>query len=449
MTPTHSPYRLLALLALALGGTGLAAPTVVHAQQVQFETALDHAVLKANEKQTVFLRVALTGFETQNETARVPLNVAIVIDKSGSMQGNKIAQAKEAAKAALAQMREDDIVAIVAYDDTVEVLVPATKVSDRETIIRGIDRLSPGGMTALFGGVVKGASEVRKFLGKERVNRVILLSDGVANVGPSSPRDLAQLGATLSREGIAVTTVGLGLGYNEDLMVQLAQASGGQHVFIEHEKQLAQVFREGFGNLASIVAKEVVVKIRLAEELRAVRVLGREADIVGNSVTVQMPAIYARQLDDLVLEIETRPLSPRTLQVATIEVTYHNVISRAADRISTTLTAEVSDELGAWEGSENRDVMVAVIERLANERSRLAVELRDKGQTGEAKRMLEANARELKEGAARYKSKTLDKLAKEYDRDADNMEGESWNRQRKVLQRRNQASPYQFDVNNF
>jgi len=449
MTPTRSRYQLLALFALVSLGAGVAVPSGAHAQQVRVETALDHAVLKANDKQTAYLRVALTGFETPNDKARAPLNVAIVIDKSGSMQGNKIAQAKEAAKAALSQMREDDIVAIVAYDDTVEVLVPATKVSDRETIIRGIDRLSPGGMTALFGGVVKGASEVRKFLGRERVNRVILLSDGVANVGPSSPRDLAQLGATLGREGIAVTTVGLGLGYNEDLMVQLALASGGQHVFIEHERQLAQVFREGFGNLSSIVAKEVVVKIRLAEELRAVRVLGRDADIVGNSVTVQMPAIYARQLDDLVLEIETRPLSPRTLQVATIEVTYHNVISRAADRISTTLTAEVSDELGAWEGSESRDVMVAVIERLANERSRLAVELRDKGQTDEARRMLETNARELREGAARYKSKTLDKLAKEYDRDSENVEGESWNRQRKVIQRRNQASPYQFDVNNF
>jgi len=246
-----------------------------------------------------------------------------------------------------------------------------------------------------------------------------------------------------------VTTVGLGLGYNEDLMVQLAEASGGQHVFIEHEKQLSQVFREGFGNLASIVAKEVVVRIRVAEELRPVQVLGREADIVGNTVVVQMAAIYARQLDDLVLEVEVRPMSPRTLQVATIEVSYHNVITRAADRFSTTLSAEVSDGLGAWEGSENADVKVAVIERFANERSRQAVELRDQGKTDEARKMLESNAKELRAGAARYKSKTLEKLAKEYSQDSENMEGESWNRQRKVLQRRNQASPYQYEMNNF
>lgn len=420
------------------------------AQQVRVETALDHAVLEANHKQTAFLRVGLTGFELP-EARRAPLNVAIVIDKSGSMQGNKIQQAKAAARAALSQLGPDDIVSIVAYDDTVDVLVPATKVSDREVIERGIARLSAGGMTALFAGVVKGASEVRKFAGKERVNRVVLLSDGAANVGPASAGELGQLGRSLRREGIAVTTVGLGLGYNEDLMVQLALASGGQHVFIEHERQLAQVFREGFGNLATIVAKEVVVKIRLAEGLRPVRVLGRSADsdVVGQVVTVQMPALYARQVDDVVLEIDVRPLPPQDLQVATIEVSYHNVATNAADKVSMALRAEFTDDRERASRSVVPAVAVAVIERLANERSRQAIELRDQGHVEEARRLLEENVRALRDGANRYGSDTLDKLAKEYDFDADNIDGEHWGRQRKVIQRRNVQSPYQLDTNNF
>jgi len=420
------------------------------AQQVRVETALDHAVLEANHKQTAFLRVGLTGFELP-EARRAPLNVAIVIDKSGSMQGNKIQQAKAAARAALSQLGPDDIVSIVAYDDTVDVLVPATKVSDREVIERGIARLSAGGMTALFAGVVKGASEVRKFAGKERVNRVVLLSDGAANVGPASAGELGQLGRSLRREGIAVTTVGLGLGYNEDLMVQLALASGGQHVFIEHERQLAQVFREGFGNLATIVAKEVVVKVRLAEGLRPVRVLGRstDSDVVGQVVTVQMPALYARQVDDVVLEIDVRPLPPQDLQVATIEVSYHNVATNAADKVSMALRAELTDDRERASRSVVPAVAVAVIERLANERSRQAIELRDQGHVEEARRLLEENVRALRDGANRYGSDTLDKLAKEYDFDADNIDGEHWGRQRKVIQRRNVQSPYQLDTNNF
>lgn len=443
--------RFIPVLASLVSLVAFALPAA-HAQQVRVETSLDHSVLQANLKQLAYLRTALTGFDLPGERGRAPLNVAIVIDKSGSMQGTKIEQAKAAARAALSQLRDDDIVAIVAYDDTVEVLVPATKASDRQTIERGIARLSAGGMTALFGGVVKGATEVRKFMTRDRINRVVLLSDGAANVGPASAGELGQLGRTLRKEGIAVTTIGLGLGYNEDLMVQLAQASGGQHVFIEHERQLAQVFKEGFGNLASIVAKEVVVKIRLAEGLRPVRVLGRAAesvDIVGQEVTVQMPALYARQLDDLVLELDVRPLSPQNLQVATIDVSYHNVATNAADKVSMALRADITDDRERWSKSEVPAVRVAVLERIANEKSRQAIELRDQGRVDEARRLMEENARTLKDGASRYGSDTLDKLAKEYDFDADNLEGEQWNRQRKVIQRRNVQSPYQLEQNNF
>lgn len=438
-------------LAFALVAAGPLA-CAVRAQQVRVETALDHAVLLANQKQTAYLRTALTGFDLPGQSVRAPLNVAIVIDKSGSMQGQKIEQAKAAARAALSQLRDEDIVSIVAYDDTVEVLVPATKVSDRATIDRGIGRLTAGGMTALFAGVVKGSAEVRKFISRERVNRVVLLSDGAANVGPVSAAELGQLGRNLRKDGIAVTTVGLGLGYNEDLMVQLAQASGGQHVFIEDERQLATVFREGFGNLASIVAKEVVVKIHLAEGIRPVRVLGRAVEtveIVGQDVTVQMPALYARQTDDLVLELEVRALPPQNLKVATVDVSYHNIATRGADKVSMSLGAELTDDRERASRSEVPAVRVAVLERIANEKSRQAIELRDQGRVDDARRLLEDNARALRDGAARYDSDTLDKLSKQYDFDADNIEGESWNKQRKVIQRRNVQSPYQLEQNNF
>lgn len=82
-----------------------------------------------------------------------------------------------------------------------------------------------GGGTALYAGVAQGASELREFLDPHRVNRIILLSDGQANKGPSSPSELGNLGAALISEGISVTTIGIGLGYNEDLMTQLAPRS--------------------------------------------------------------------------------------------------------------------------------------------------------------------------------------------------------------------------------
>ncbi|MCA9135024.1 MAG: VWA domain-containing protein, partial [Planctomycetales bacterium] len=189
-------------------------------------------------KKENYLRIGITGFELPSDKQRLPVNVAIVIDKSGSMQGEKIEQARKAAIQAIDRLRDSDIVSVVTYDSSVNVLVPATKASDRETIRKQIASIAAGGNTALFAGVSKAAGEIRKFLDDKHVNRVILLSDGLANVGPASPAELEQLGESLIKEGISVSTMGLGLGYNEDLMTRLALASSGNHVFIEDAENL-------------------------------------------------------------------------------------------------------------------------------------------------------------------------------------------------------------------
>src|SRR5207244_2362433 len=110
----------------------------------------------------------------------------------------------------LDRLTQDDVVSIIAYDGAVQVLVSATKLSDRDLVRARIRAIAPGGATALFAGVSRGIEEVRKFKAPGRVNRVILLSDGQANVGPSSPNELGRLGAACAKESISVTTIGLG-----------------------------------------------------------------------------------------------------------------------------------------------------------------------------------------------------------------------------------------------
>ena len=164
------------------------------AKQISLDVSMANPTLLAEKKQTTYLKVGLTGFEMSSKGRRTPVNVALVIDKSGSMSGEKIAKAREAAKFAVRRLSRHDIVSVVAYDSTVRVVVPATRLSDKETVCRAIDRLESDGQTALFAGVSKGAAELRTFLDRNRVNRVILLSDGLANVGPSSPSALGELG---------------------------------------------------------------------------------------------------------------------------------------------------------------------------------------------------------------------------------------------------------------
>jgi len=380
----------------------------VHAAQVTLDVGLGKPVLLAGQKQTTFLKVALTGFQWKAPADRAPVNIALVIDKSGSMTGRKIQKAKEAAIMAVDRLNSKDIVSVVAYDHNIRVLVPATKVSEKAAIRAGINRLSAGGNTALFGGVSKGAAEVRKFLVKDRVSRVILISDGLANVGPSSPKQLGQLGSSLIKEGISVTTIGLGLDYNEDLMMALARKSDGNHYFAENATDLARIFKGELGDVLSVCAQEVTITIKCANGIRPVRVLGRDADITGQSVVTVLNQLYSGQEKYVVLEVEV-PATPadKTRPIASVVVTYANMATKTGDKLTSSIAARFTKSKELAEKNENPKVMIAVTVQVAAAANREATALRDAGKIKEAKKLLITNGAFLKVNGLKYRSKVL------------------------------------------
>jgi len=422
------------LIAATLVSAALA--TIAPARQVKLNVSMSNPFLKAAEKQTTFLKVGLTGFEMTDAAERARVNVALVIDKSGSMQGEKIQKAKEAALMAVDRLRSDDIVSVIAYDSTVTVLVPATKVSDRATIRRGIDGLRAGGSTALFAGVSRGANEVRKFIEKNQVNRVVLLSDGLANVGPDSPGALGELGASLGKEGITVTTVGLGNNYNEDLMTQLAGRSDGNHAFAEGTTDLARIFNHEFGDILSVVAQEVVVTIDCAPGIRPVRVFGRDAEISGRRIITTLNQLYSQQEKYVLLEVEVSPeKAGRARDVAKVEVSYANMQTKTTDTLTSTVAVRFTDDAGKIAQSTKSDVMVSVVLHVATEKNKMALELRDRGRVAEAEKVLAGNVDYLAEHSKRYKSEELKEYYDANRDDMQNLDEENWTRQRKRMLR--------------
>jgi len=194
---------------------------------IGLDARLANPVMKAGSKQQNYLRVALNGCEPKRSDNRNPVNVSFVIDRSGSMAGQRIAQAREAAILALKRLDQNDIASVVIFDNQVDVLAPAQPVSNQDHVIDLVRGITVRGSTAIYDGVMQGAREVRKFKDARRLNRVVLLSDGLANVGPKDPAEFAKLGRDLLAEGISVSTIGLGLDYNEDLMLALARAADG------------------------------------------------------------------------------------------------------------------------------------------------------------------------------------------------------------------------------
>jgi len=242
----------------------------------------DRAILPAGGSQNVVLKITLDAPATPLNIKRPKVNLALVLDQSGSMGGNKIKQAKSAAIEALTRLGLEDVFSVVVYDNNVHTIVPAQNARNIQGIIQTIKQINAGGSTALFGGVSQGAAELRKNIENDFVHRIILLSDGLANVGPRMPSDLGRLGAALIKENISVTTVGVGTDYNEDLMAQLAQKSDGNTYFVESGYDLPRIFGSELGDVLNVVAKKVKVTIVLPDGVSAVNIIGREGRIKNN-----------------------------------------------------------------------------------------------------------------------------------------------------------------------
>ncbi|MFP8870174.1 MAG: VWA domain-containing protein, partial [Myxococcota bacterium] len=339
-----------------------------------------------------------------------------------------------AAITAIGRLSGNDIVSVIAYDSTVTVVVPATKLTDKTSLIESIRKINAGGSTALFAGVSKGAAEIRKFAEKNRVNRIILLSDGLANVGPKSPSELGSLGASLMKEGIAVSTMGLGLDYNEDLMTKLAQSSGGNHVFVEDAEQLVQVFNYEFNDVLSVVAQEVAISIQTSKDIRPVRVLNSACEINGQTVVVNMNQLYSEQEKYVLLEVEVPATKAgQAREIAEVKVSYSNMQTQTTDRLSSSVSANFSDSIALVEKNLNVAVCTDCVLQLANARNMFATTLRDKGDIEGARRVLLLNSQFLEENGAKYASEVLRFRGGDNRAQAAKLDSVDWAKNRKLM----------------
>jgi Ca-activated chloride channel family protein len=418
--------QILLLLALAVSVMP-AAP----ARSVELDVQMSTPLILAGSPRKAYVRIALTGLDTGRHQ-RPPVNVAIVLDRSGSMLGRKIEAARRAAIAAIDRLRDDDIVSVVTYQNTVDVLVPATKLYDRESVRNAIRQIRSGGGTALFAGVSKGARELGNFLDRNRVNTLLLLSDGLANVGPSSPGELAELGVSLARQGISVTTIGLGLGYNEDLMTRLAMASDGNHFFVENEADLEAAFAAEFGDLLSVVAQNVTIHVHCPSGVRPIRTLGREARISGQDVYATLNQVYRDQTRYLLLEVEVPSAGAGKVQsIAEVSVGYHDLRSGSKVHLRGHASATYTVSPAAVERSSNRDVMVAVVGQVGAEQNKVATALRDAGKIEEAREAFRSNSAYLQKNAEKLDDSRLQVDALMNEDASEHLGDRDWSRERK------------------
>ncbi len=393
-------YRAIGAVALAL--CSMFAVPVQAGQPMALEARLANPVMKGGEGVKNYLRVALQGCKPEPNQTRTPVNVAFVIDRSGSMGGMPIAQAREAAIMAANRLLPSDIAAVVIFDHAVDVLVPAQPVTDPSTFTDQIRLVTARGSTAIHAGVLVGAAEVAKNKDAHRLNRVVLLSDGQANVGPSRPDDFAVLGRALLSQGISVSTIGLGMRYNEDLMLQLARASDGNHAFARDPSDLITIFNKEFDDVLGSCAQTVSVDIELKPGVKAVRALSRDGVIEGQTAKFTFNQIYAATEHYVLVEVELDKAlaTDGEQELGVVKVAYTAPDSDARQSLDATIRGRFTASDAEVKAGVDAKVAEAVVEQVTRERAQRAVTLQDQGKIKEARDLLLQNAAQIQGLAA-------------------------------------------------
>lgn len=265
-------------------------------------------------------------------TDRAPLNLALVLDRSGSMEGEKLEAARAAASHLVRRLAAGDRIAVVGYDDQVRTYAHPQNASNADVLQEAIDAIEAGGSTNLSGGWLRGCELVAAGRQERGIHRVLLLTDGLANVGVTQPEQLRLLVGNGREKGVTTTTIGFGEDYDEDLLGALADAGGGNTYYIEEPDQAPAIFGAEIEGLLGVCAQNIVVTFEPAPAatLSAVH-HGYPSQRNDDRLRLEVGDLYANEPRPLLLEmlVDTPPSSEELL-VGTLVVEGMVVVENGA-----------------------------------------------------------------------------------------------------------------------
>src|SRR5215217_448614 len=379
------------------------AETTERSKSPHVEARWEKPLIAANGGEvTLLVRVIAATDEVETSRA-APLDVAFVLDRSGSMRGGKLDLAKEGIDLAVARLRDADRTALVVYDDDVDTLQPLAPATPRlkaslRLALHGVD---PGGSTYLSGGWVAGChqlAEAAPVAGADstatRIRRVILLTDGLANVGILDPGTLAQHAGELRRRGIATTTVGVGQDFDEGLLSAMAEAGGGNFQYIAGPEGLRTFFAQELQELFSVAATSLMVTLVLPPGVDAELVSAFPLETRGNALEVADGDLPAGDEIDLIFTVRAERGNAGTLLPVGVTASWTDPRADARREIDAAL-----EPLRRAEGEEATAATPdeLVVERAA--RQRAAAERRAGLELDRAGRFAESRARMLQSQA--------------------------------------------------
>ncbi len=288
---------------------------------LRIEGRLGHARLPAGSEQEEFAFIAVRADRSAigRESHR---HLSILIDRSGSMEGKKLDDAIDAAKRATHKLRDGDLVSVIDYQTTARVLVSPTTVdaSSRERVERALSGITSGGDTCISCALEESADLLRERAGF--VSRVLLLSDGQATRGETSVNGMRRFTERVRAAGATISTIGLGVDYNEQMMAAIAANTNGNHHFVEGPAGLAGVFERELGGLERSVARDVSLSLELAPGVELLDVADRSFRREGSRVVVDLGIMSAGEERTLLARLRVDGGAPGDREVLNAHLDY-------------------------------------------------------------------------------------------------------------------------------
>lgn len=297
--------------------------------------------------------LTITPPELTRKLQRPDLNLALVIDKSGSMNGKPLAFAKQAAKELVSQLQPNDLVSVINYDTEVTVLHPSSLANNKRNILAMIDKIQAGSSTNLQAGWLEGATQVSQQHMDDRINRVILLSDGLANQGETNAAILSQDCLGLAQHGVSTTTLGLGRQFNEDLLQGMAEAGEGNYYFIESPEQLPEIFNAELLGLSATLGTQVKLKLTAHADVQISKILN---DLPFEDDHLKLPNLVAGMPIELAAYLNVPASARGKTSLGTVTLTYQSSETQERLKVEENFSLEVMSNEDYQALEENLEV---------------------------------------------------------------------------------------------
>jgi len=298
--------------------------------------------------------------------ARMPLNLCLIIDRSGSMEGEPLEYVKRACGYVVDLLEPNDVLSIVAFEERVDVIMPARRVVNKNLIKEHINRLEVGNTTNLYDGIAAGASQIAGVYSGNYVNRALLFTDGDPTAGIKDFSSIVGMVGEQKSRGITITALGFGNEYNEELLAGIARKSGGNYYYITRPDLIPEVFRKELETLMTVVARNLHLRVNLSRWAQLRQIYGRLPTFGNRYAEVTLPDVERGSAESALLELELGARPAGTYRVARLELNCDDSVTGRPERLEADVVLEFTADENLVAANVNQQVQKEIEVALAS-----------------------------------------------------------------------------------